>query len=484
MISWLSALLGIPLIGTLVISCLSRQQAKSSKAVALAVSLVNLVISIGLYFGYDKQAAGFQFVEKNVWIKSLNIAYHVGVDGISLPMVILTTFIFVCAILASWGISHRAKEYFMLVTILETAVLGVFVSLDLFLFFLFWELELIPMYFLIGIWGSDRREYAAMKFIIYTMAGSAFMLAGILGMYFLAPTPTFDLLALAQAGYAPKVQALLFVLLFLGFGVKLPVVPFHTWLPDAHVEAPAPVSMILAGVLLKMGGYGLIRINAGLLPNGLRVFIPVLAALAVVNVIYGAYVAMGQKDLKTMIAMSSVSHMGFVLLPIAALTPVALNGAVLEMFAHGTVSGLLFFLIGLLYERAHTRSIAELEGGLAAQVPKLAVAFIIGSLASLGLPGMSQFISEFLVFIGSFPVLKVPTAIATIGIVLTAGYMLWMVKRIFYGSLNPKWAHLSDVSFTYEYLPLVILVGLTILVGVYPALITDWSNPSLMALIR
>lgn len=481
--SWLSLLLILPLVGALIIFCLPRQNETPAKIIALIISLVALVISLGLYFGYDRMAE-FRFVEKVAWIEALNINYHVGVDGLSLPMVILTTFIFVCAVLASWGITKRIKEYFILICILETAVLGVFVSMDLFLFFLFWELELIPMYFLIGIWGSERREYAAMKFILYTMAGSAFMLAGILAMYFLSPEHTFDMVKLVDAGFTTQVQSLLFVLMFLGFAIKLPVVPFHTWLPDAHVEAPAPISMILAGVLLKMGGYGLIRINAGLLPEGLKVFIPVLAVLAVINVVYGAYVAMGQKDLKSMIAMSSVSHMGFVLLPIAALTPIALNGAVVEMFAHGTISGLLFFLIGVLYERAHTRKIAELESGLVAKIPKIGVFFIVASLASLGLPGMSQFIGEFMVFVGSFPVLKVPTIIATLGLVFTAGYMLWMVRRIFYGAFNPKWAHLQDMNKVYEYVPLAILLGLTILVGVYPGLITDWSNPSLLILLR
>ncbi|KKM08763.1 hypothetical protein SY88_21855 [Clostridiales bacterium PH28_bin88] len=481
---WLSLLLTVPLAAAAIILLLPKDQHRTVKVVALLASSTGLLLSLWLYLGYDRQTAGFQYVEKHNWISSLNINYHVGADGISLPMVILTTFIFVCAVLASWGQTKRVKEYFLLVSVLEAAVLGVFTSLDLFLFFLFWELELIPMYFLIGIWGSDRREYAAMKFIIYTMSGSAFMVAGFLAMYFLAPTPTFDMVELAKAGFAPGVQVMLFVLLFLGFGVKLPVFPFHTWLPDAHVEAPAPVSMILAGVLLKMGGYGLIRINAGLLPEGLKVFMPALAVLAVVNVVYGAYVAMGQKDLKTMIAMSSVSHMGFVLLPIAAMTPLALNGAVLEMFAHGTVSGLLFFLIGLLYDRAHTRQISELEGGLVAQIPKIGTAFVVASLASLGLPGMSQFIAEFLVFLGSFPVLKIPATIATLGIVFTAGYMLWMVRRVFYGPINPRWSHLTDMAHTYEYIPLVILVGLTVFVGVYPAFITGWSNPSLMALIQ
>ncbi|TDA70020.1 MAG: NuoM family protein [Clostridia bacterium] len=482
MVPWLSLMLWLPLLGALIIFCLSRERQQPAKVVALVFSLIELAISLGLYFGYDRAAAGFQFAEKYSWVAALNINYHVGVDGLSLPMVILTTFIFFCAILASWGENRRAKEYFFLVMILETAVLGVFTSLDLFLFFLFWELELIPMYFLIGIWGSDRREYAAMKFIIYTMTGSAFMLAGFLAMYFLAPTPTFDMIELAQAGFTPAVQGLLFILIFLGFSVKLPMVPFHTWLPDAHVEAPAPISMVLAGVLLKMGGYGLIRINAGLLPEGLKLYVPYLAVLAVISVIYGAYVALGQKDLKTMIAMSSVSHMGFVLLAIAAMTPMALNGAVLEMFAHGTVSGLLFFCIGLIYERAHTRQIAELTGGLAVQVPRIAVAFIVASLASLGLPGMSQFVAEFLVFLGSFPALQVPTIIATTGIVFTAGYYLWTVRRIFYGPLNPRWAHLEDMNKAYEFIPLVVLVALTVLVGLYPNIIINWSDTSLVAL--
>lgn len=481
---WLSLLLVLPLIGALLVFCLPRDRGGAVKAVALFFALVELVLSLYLYFGYDRVAGGLQFVEKATWLPSLAISYHVGVDGLSLPMVILTTFIFLCAVLASWNIDHRPKEYFFLLLILETAVLGVFSALDLFLFFLFWELELIPMYFLIGIWGSARREYAAMKFIIYTMTGGAFMLAGFLAMYFLAPQRTFDLVALQQMGLAPSVQTLLFLLIFLGFAVKLPVVPLHTWLPDAHVEAPAPVSMILAGVLLKMGGYGLIRINAGLLPEGLKAFVPYLAVLAVISVLYGAYVAMGQKDLKTMIAMSSVSHMGFVLLAIAANTDVALNGAVLEMFAHGTVSGLLFFCIGLIYERAHTRQIEELAGGLAAKIPRIAVAFIVAGLASLGLPGMSQFIAEFVVFLGSFPTLKTATILATFGLVFTAGYILWTVKRVFYGPFNPKWAHLEDMGRAYEFAPLIILVALTVLVGVAPSLIVDWSRPALLALLR
>lgn len=482
MVPWLSLLIGAPLISALIIFCVPRDSQHEPKYIALIFALIELVISVGLYLGYDRAVGGFQFEETASWIPALSINYHVGVDGLSLPMVILATFIFFCAIMASWGEARRTKEYFLLVMILEAAVVGIFTTLDLFMFFLFWEMELIPMYFLIGIWGSDRREYAAMKFIIYTMTGSAFMLAGFLAMYFLAPTPTFDMVELASAGFAPAVQGLLFILIFLGFAVKLPVAPFHTWLPDAHVEAPAPISMILAGILLKMGGYGLIRINAGLLPEGLRMYVPWLAVLAVISVLYGAYVALGQKDLKTMIAMSSVSHMGFVLLAIAAGTTVALNGAVLEMFAHGTVSALLFFCIGLIYERAHTRQIAELTGGLALQVPRIAVAFIVGGLASLGLPGMSQFIAEFLVFLGSYPVLQVPTILATFALVFTAGYILWTVRRIFYGPLNPKWSHLQDMNRAYEFVPLVVLVALTVLVGIFPSIITDWSYASLVAL--
>lgn len=481
---WLSCLVGLPILGALIILCLPRDKASAAKVTALVFALAELFISLGLYWGYDRTVGGFQFAEHYAWVPSIGISYHVGVDGLSLPMIILATFIFLCAVLASWSIEHRPKEYFSLLLVLQTAVLGVFSALDLFLFFLFWELELIPMYFLIGIWGSERREYAAMKFIIYTMTGGAFMLAGFLAVYFLAPVRTFDLVALQQAGLAPAIQSLLFVLIFLGFAVKLPVVPFHTWLPDAHVEAPAPVSMILAGVLLKMGGYGMIRILASLLPEGLNAFVPWLAALAVISVLYGAYVAMGQRDFKTMIAMSSVSHMGFVLLAIAAATDVALNGAVVEMFAHGTVSGLLFFCIGLIYDRAHTRSIEELQGGLAAKIPRIAAAFVVAGLASLGLPGMSQFIAEFMVFLGSFPVLKVPTILATFALVITAGYYLWAIKRVFYGPLNPKWGHLTDMGRAWEFAPVIILVGLTVLVGIMPSLITDWSRPALLALLE
>jgi len=480
---WLTLLLAVPAVAALLMLLLPREKDDLAKPVALVAVTIDLVISLGLYFGYDKTLGGFQFSEKLNWLPAIGSSYHVGVDGLSLTMVILTTLIFFCAVVASWGEKRRPKEYFFLISLLLCAVLGVFTSLDLFLFFLFWELELIPMYFLIGIWGSARREYAAMKFIIYTMAGSAFMLAGFLAMYFLAPVPTFDLVELMENGFAPAVQGLLFILVFLGFAVKLPMVPLHTWLPDAHVEAPAPVSMILAGVLLKMGGYGIIRFNVGLLPEGLRLFAPYLAVLAVINVLYGAYVALGQKDLKTMIAMSSVSHMGFVLLAVAAATPLALDGAVLEMFAHGTVSGLLFFLIGLIYERAHTRQIAELEGGLMAQMPKIGVVFVIASLASLGLPGMSQFVAEFIVFMGAFPVFQVPTALTTLGLVFTAYYMLLVVRRIFYGPLNEKWSHLTDIKQAYEYVPMIVLLLLTFAVGLFPSLITAWSHQALMALL-
>jgi NADH-quinone oxidoreductase subunit M len=320
-------------------------------------------------------------------------------------MFLLNALLVFLAVLISWKTSLRPREYFALVLVLETAVAGVFSALDFLLFFLFWELELIPMFLLIGIWGSARREYAAMKFILYTVAGSAFMLVGILVLYFAAPASarSFDMVMLAAQRFAPEIQMLAWVLLFIGFAVKIPVFPLHTWLPDAHTEAPTAISVLLAGVLLKMGAYGLLRANMTMRPEATQSFAGALAVLAVVNILYGALVAMVQTDLKRVIANSSISHMGYVVLGASALTPLALQGAVFQMFTHGTITALLFTMVGLVYDRTHTREIAAL-GGLASRMPFVAIGFVVAAFASLGLPGLSGFVSEFLVFIGAFPV--------------------------------------------------------------------------------
>jgi NADH-quinone oxidoreductase subunit M len=346
--------------------------------------------------------------------------------------------------------------------------------MDFFLFFLFWEVELIPMYLLIGIWGGPRREYAAVKFVIYTLAGSALMLVGILALYFYATPHTFDMTVLARQKYSLPFATLVFLFLFAGFAVKLPVFPFHTWLPDAHVQAPTAVSVLLAGVLLKMGGYGMLRVLVGMLPQATLYWAQPLAILAVISILYGACVSMVQQDLKSMVAYSSVSHMGYVLLGIAALTPISLNGAAIQLFTHGTITGLLFLLVGVVYDKAHTRMIPDF-GGLARRMPLLAVLFVMAGLASLGLPGMSGFIAEFTVFIGSYGSWPLYTILGASAIVITAGYVLWMIRRVFFGPFSERWEHLTDPTGV-EVVPLVALLAVILIVGLDPAILTNVIN--------
>ena len=442
-----------------------------SRWIAAGATVAVMALSGLLFAGFDRTASGLQFVEKASWIPHWGVSYFLGVDGISLPMVVLTGLLTFVAILASWRLELRPREFFALVMVMETAMLGVFTSMDLLLFFLFWELELAPMYLLIGIWGGPRREYAAMKFIIYTIVGSVFMLVGIFALYFASGQNSFDMTVIGAQPYALGFQVAVFVLLFVGFAVKVPVFPFHTWLPDAHVEAPTAISVLLAGVLLKMGGYGLIRLPIGMLPDAARELAPWLVALAVINVLYGAAVSMVQTDLKRLIAYSSVSHMGYVLLGAAALNGVGLQGAVLQMFTHGTITGLLFLSVGLVYDRTHTRDIGQM-GGLAARMPFIAIVFVVAGLASLGLPGMSGFVAEFLVFIGAFPVWQAATLLAAFGIVVTAGYLLWMLERVFMGPLPQRWAGLRDAN-RLEMVTVGIMIAAIIVVGLYPSILTD-----------
>ena len=442
-----------------------------SRWIAVAASLADFGLAIAAFAAFDRSASGYQLVEKLSWIPQYGVSYFLAVDGISLPMVVLTGLLTLVAVLASWRLNLRVNAYFSLMMLLETAMMGVFTSLDLLLFFLFWELELAPMYLLIGIWGGPRREYAAMKFVLYTVAGSVFMLVGIFALYFAAGRNSFDMTVLGAQQYALPFQVAVFLLLAVGFAVKIPVFPFHTWLPDAHVEAPTAVSILLAGVLLKMGAYGLIRIPMGLLPDAAREMAPWIAVLAVINVLYGAAVSMVQQDLKKLIAYSSVSHMGYVLLGAAALTGVGLQGAVLQMFTHGTITGMLFLMVGLVYDRTHTRLIDKL-GGLGATMPAIAILFAVAGLASLGLPGMSGFVAEFLVFIGAFPVWPLATLLAAFGIVITAGYLLWMLQRVFMGPLPEQWSGLGDAS-RLELFNVGLLVVAIVGVGVYPSILTD-----------
>jgi len=422
------------------------------------------------------------------WIPSVGIGYHVGVDGLSIPLIVLTTGLSLLSFIYSLRITERVKEYMAWFLLLEAGMLGVFISLDFFLFYVFWEIGLVPMYFLIGIWGGPRREYAAIKFFLYTLAGSLAMLLGIMACYFSMPAPTFDMMAIMQqnpmAAGALK-ASLVFWAFFLGFAIKVPLWPFHTWLPDAHVEAPTAGSVILAGVLLKLGTYGFVRVILPMFPEASAKYADYLAILALISIIYGALCAMAQNDLKKLIAYSSVNHMGYVILGVAAaaarvepsLSPLgraadltsrttALNGATLQMVTHGIITGGLFFLVGVIYDRAHTRDINEF-GGLAKRMPLYAGIMMFSCFASLGLPGLAGFVAEFLVFIGSFPSYTLITCLAALGVIVTAAYFLWMIQRVFLGPLKEKWAKLPDMDWG-EIVATAPLCVAMLLIGLYP----------------
>jgi NADH-quinone oxidoreductase subunit M len=472
----LSLLIFLPVLGAVAVMLLPRARQNDAKWVAAAFALANLVLALVMYVGFEQLDSALQYTERRTWIGAsdvgFDVQYFIGVDGLSATLMLLTAFLFVVAALVSWNIELRPREYFGWLMVLETAVMGVFGAQDLILFFLFWELELIPMFFLISIWGTGRKDYAAMKFVLYTLAGSALMLVGFLVLGFSAGT--FDMEELAAMNVTEAAISLnaVFFLILAAFAIKLPVFPLHTWLPDAHTDAPTAVSVILAGVLLKMGGYGLIRILVGILPEQFETYDVYLAVLAAFSVIYGAVITMRQTDLKRLIAYSSVSHMGYVLLGVAALGEVGLTGASLQMFTHGTITALLFVMVGLMYDRTHTRQIADL-GGLAHYMPIAATVFVIAGLASLGLPTMSGFVAELLVFLGSFDAFEVPTIVAVIGILLSAGYILWTAQRVLFGPAQERWSELTDTTNWWERISMAALVGVIIGVGVYPSTIVD-----------
>jgi len=475
---YLSIIIFLPLMGAIAIALLPRAEPRRVKLIAAFFTLLAFLLSVALFFIFDRSLDGPQFVEQASWIPSINVQYFLGVDGLSLPMLILTTMLGFLAVLVSWRIDLRAREYFAWLLVLETGILGVFCSLDLILFFLFWEVEIIPMYLLISIWGTGRKEYSAMKFVIYTLLGSALMLAGILILY--SHAGTFDMVALAQMGLEPALGSLLataiFFLLFFGYAVKLPVFPLHTWLPDAHTDAPTAVSVILAGILIKMGGYAMIRVCVSIFPETSQTYAPLLVALAVVSVLYGAAVTLRQRDLKRLIAYSSISHMGYVLLGIFALSQVSMTGATLQMFSHGIITGLLFALVGLVYDKTHVRIIPEL-GGLARRMPIILVVFSVAGLAALGLPGTSGFAAEFLVFLGSFRStvvsgIQIYTILGVLGIVITAGYILWMLQRVFYGPPKAQYEGVLDAD-RLERFTIFSLAAVIMLIGIYPRILTD-----------
>jgi len=472
----LSATVFVPLAGAVVIAVLLRGP-RFIRGFALAVAVADLALAVAAFYTYGRDKEGFVLVERLDWIPSLNVQYLLGLDGLNAPMVLLTGILGVCAVFASWHIHERVREYFVWLLILQTAVMGVFLSLDFVLFFIFWELELLPMYFLIAVWGTgQRKEYSAMKFVVFTILGSAFMLVAFLVVYF--STGSLDMTVLATMDLTDLLipVQVVFMFFFLAFAVKLPVWPLHSWLPDAHTDAPTAASVMLAGVLIKMGGYGMIRVLVTMFPEVTRDYAWFLVTLAVVSIIYGAIVTIRQTDLKRLIAFSSISHMGLVLLGIgsvaaATVSPVGLNGAAMQMFTHGTITGLLFLVVGLIYEKTHTRYIPDL-GGLASRMPFVATAMVVAGLASLGLPALSGFVSEALVFLGTFFVWGWPTAIAVFSIVLTAGYILWMIQRVLFGPMESKHANVSDASLV-ESVPIVILLAAVLVIGIYPALITD-----------
>ncbi len=471
---WLTLILILPLLGSVVLLLAHESM---SRQIALTVSLLTFIVSLPLWFLFDNGQAGMQFVEKHLWIDSPAIHYALGVDGISMPLVLLTTFLTPLCILVSWtAIQSRLKEFFISLLVMETATIGVFGALDFVLFYIFWETMLIPMYLLIGVWGGPNRVYAAIKFFLYTLTGSILLLVAIMVLFFEGGR-TFDILTLTQASYDPGLQSLLFWAFFAAFAVKVPMFPFHTWLPDAHVQAPTAGSVILASVLLKLGTYGFLRFSLPMLPDASVTFTPIIMTLSVIAIIYGAYMALAQSDIKKLIAYSSVSHMGFVTLGIFAWNAQGIEGAVLQMVNHGITTGALFMCVGIIYERTHSREIGD-NGGLAKAMPKYATFLVIFALSSVGLPGMNSFVGEFLVLVGVFAWDKLTATLAALGIILAAVYILYLIQRIVYGPASPKMLpKLTDLN-AREFGMLVPLVVLVFWIGLYPKPLLDVMHAS------
>jgi len=525
-LSWLTFL---PILGMALVLLLPRKNYEAMRWTATVVTLLQVVLAFIVYLNFNRGLGGIntqegmQFVEKTTWIDVESVAwfgrvhidYFLGIDGISGPMVLLTALISFIGVVASWNIEKAVKGYFAMYLLLDTGMMGVFVALDFFLFYVFWELMLLPMYFLIGIWGGPRREYAAIKFFLYTLFGSVMILLVMLALYFsslvyvdphtgavisaelgkqlgLEPIHTFNMLALMNpANYVPgsllaglntSWRYIAYLALFVGFAIKVPIFPFHTWLPDAHVEAPTPISVILAGVLLKMGTYGMLRVSYPIFPDAMLAYALPLAIFGAINIIYGALAAMAQTDFKKLIAYSSISHMGIVVLGMAALNTQGVSGAVFQMFNHGTITAMLFLIVGVIYDRAHTRGLDEF-GGLANQMPKYTGVMTVAFFAALGLPGLSGFVSEAFSFIGAFQVFRTVTIISTLGIVLTAGYMLWTLQRVFLGQLPERWRTLPDIS-TRELISLVPLAIIVIFLGIYPSPMLNMMNASVNHLVE
>ncbi len=483
----------IPIVGSVLVLLVPKNQTRSIKYLAAIVTGVTLLLAIWLFVDFDRSEPGMQYVEKVAWIGAFNINYHLGIDGISIWMVLLTALLGFVATFASWSIDKAEKGYYALYLLLVGALFGVFSALDFILFFVFWEITLLPMYFLIGVWGGPRREYAAIKFFLYTLFGSVLMLLAILAMYFKSDPHTFSMIELQETGRAigtSNLARLVWLGFFVGFAVKVPIFPFHTWLPDAHVEAPTPISVILAGVLLKMGTYGLIRVNLPILPDASLYFGTFLAVLGVINIIYGSLCALAQKDMKKLVAYSSIGHMGFVLLGLASFTSAGVNGAIFQMLSHGLLSGMLFLVVGVLYERAHHRYIVypddyedpELAGklsfgGLGIQMPVYTGVVMFAFFGSLGLPGLSGFIGEMLSLLGAFQVYPLLTALSVLGLIFGAAYFLWALQRMFFGEPNPRYEGIREIS-ARELVSLVPLLLMVLLLGIFPRIAIDMFHAS------
>ncbi len=461
----LSALIFLPVVGAVIL--LFIRDAATVRRIAIIFSLAELALCIPLLANFNSSLATMQFSENMEWIRAWNINYHLGVDGISVLFVALTALLTVISIMVSWtAIQDRVREFMIAMLFLETAMIGVFTALDMLLFYIFWEAMLIPMYLLIGVWGGPNRLYAAIKFFLYTLVGSVLMLIAIIGVY-LTAGHTFDVLAIMNYKFSYSFQMIAFAAFFAAFAVKVPMFPVHTWLPDAHVEAPTAGSIILAGILIKMGAYGFLRFSLPFFPDAAIAWTPAIMILSVIAIIYGAYMAFAQADFKKLIAYSSVSHMGFVTLGIFALNLQGMEGGVLQMLNHGVSTGALFLAVGVIYERTHTRKIAD-YGGIAARVPVYATFLLVITLSSIGLPGTNGFIGEFTILLGAFLHKKIYAVIASLGIILGAGYMLWLYQRVAFGKItNPHNEHLADMNLreVAAALPLVLLV---FYIGLYP----------------
>jgi NAD(P)H-quinone oxidoreductase subunit 4 len=479
---WLTTIILLPLLAALAIPVLPDKEGRTVRLYALGVGLIDFALTIYAFWShYDLQNSTFQLVETYPWIPQLGLNWSVAVDGLSMPLIVLTGLVTTLATLAAWRVTKKPRLFYALLLIMYSAQIGVFAAQDLLLFFLIWELELVPVYLLISIWGGNKRLYAATKFILYTAAGSIFILVAALAMAFYGDTVTFDMQQLAHKHYPIALELLSYAGFLIAFGVKLPIFPLHTWLPDAHSEAPAPISMILAGVLLKMGGYGLIRMNMEMLPNAHIHFAPVLMILGIVNIVYGAFTAFAQENLKRRLAYSSISHMGFILVGIACFNDLGVNGAMLQMISHGLIAAALFFLSGVAYDRTHTLWMEEM-GGMAKAMPKAFALFTVGSMASLALPGMSGFVGELSIFLGittsdaynpAFKVMMV--LLAAVGLILTPIYLLSMLRRVFYGNANPELKlekYLGDANPREIFITACLLVPI-IGIGLYPKMVTQ-----------